>query len=266
MALPPRRVPDPTRSIVDEILGGIRDEKIGLPLITAMGNVGRISGNIAPGMREEILALRAPSEELGMVFTATVGIERSFFPPNVNTKDVLDIGYVTGATRTPDGSYYAYIEWGSGGATFRALVDVWPEQIVQVSGTFIRIVGVNRCDAAPHPANDVRIKASVSLLPPASRLPSKFTHPIAPLAANAKSNIICIPPFARNMKIQRMPMNAELIVEFDDYDLNPLGQVAVPANVDCPDIPIPGNTQSFWVQSDANIPIAWWQIIYSLHL
>ncbi len=243
-------------------------DKTGGLLTSEQALLGR-TVSVPPHGRAEILRLQAPIEEFASEFALTVGqVGLPFSTVLTVTDERRDYAFFQPGFFTAFQSIYALIEWGVGGVQKFAIVDVVPEQVIALQGTFLRVTGVNLADWGGGPDRALDMSAHISLLPPTRSKPVQKTTPVGLILAGATTGGQFWPPFARSLRFYRTPFSTTSFrVRFTDPAANILGEVDVPVNTDCPEIPIPGHA-TFWeiLNTTGAVNITRGYVIFGLEL
>lgn len=188
---------------------------------------------------------------------------------NLNPSLTLQSGAIQGQVFDSTGAFVplsirAKIEWGSGGASHVAFVDVTQGAVVTVGGTFVRVsVDVSILDytglAAPPVfplVGGVSLSASADYGAIADERRATFCS-FAPTLAAATFLIIPIPPFAETVTvysfINTVPGPANVTVTFSPDGAKSLGSYRQTEDNPRIRMPIPGNAAFVLVLADAGI-------------
>ena len=194
------------------------------PLIQASGNSGR-SLNLPPDdILRAILDIRGGDDELAAMMTLVIDAEIDPSSSTATSQDVL---------------VRARLEWGTGGVSHVAVVDVGRGTILSLPTSFLRVAVANEGGVS---GSSYVVGASAGYLPRAG--PSRGTRTIrrATAVAAGESISFAVPTFATDVTIYRTLTTSAYQLRFSasSTSLAIIGSVDVAANADAPaHLPLP---------------------------
>lgn len=141
---------------------------------------------------------------------------------------------------------FAFIEFGAGGASAVALIDVGQTFALPCSSLRISVIysPVDIVVAPVAPAS-IRLGAFACYAPVSHGLPPTFTTTIGAVGIGGTSALTLIAPFARGLNVYRTPQTCDYVLRIHDGVGNIIMAVNVPALADPFTLALPGQAR-FW--------------------